>query len=61
MVWKLTVISAIRIAAPPATIKIHQLMAVRYAKLWSHWVIAHQATGKAISAEISTSRKKSLA
>jgi len=34
--WKLTVIKAIKIAAIPATINIHQLTVILYAKPCSH-------------------------
>ena len=58
--WKLTVRSAIRIAANPAARNIHQLIATRYSKLCNQLCIIHQATGNATRQEIRTKIKKSF-
>src|SRR4030095_6654434 len=56
--WKLTVSNAIANAATIAPPKIHQLILTLYGKSFNQSFIAHQATGKAINAAITTSTRK---
>ncbi len=60
MAWILTVTSAIHAAIKPATIKIHQLIDIRYAKSANHVCMAYHAIGKAISDAMITSFRKSF-
>src|SRR6516225_7850908 len=49
-----------KVAVMPATANTHQSIWIRYAKLWSHLFIAHQATGNAIKEATRTSLRNSF-
>src|SRR5258706_11020768 len=60
MAWKLTVNKATASATNPAAINIHQPIVILYAKSSNHLCINHHASGKANTAEIITSLRKSF-